>query len=172
MLPSLDPFQTCLQHVAKLGEAVMLYSADHDDFLPDAATWNVDIRPYVPIAVPSARSPAGTDAVFRCPAYEGNCGYGMNGRLSLRPSSDVSDWDYTILLIESDERAVAPRPGWRNGLPWRRHEGLLFLRTVWGTAHPATIDLLDHSFGLGPAVTDGPVSRPQGTTPRLAPKGR
>jgi len=62
----------CVNNMKQLGLAARIYSSDHNDHFPPAATWCDALRPI-----------AGSERVFQCPAADPNqrCHYGYNARL-------------------------------------------------------------------------------------------
>ncbi|HEX7619384.1 MAG TPA: DUF4190 domain-containing protein [Verrucomicrobiae bacterium] len=82
----------CLNNEKQLALAVMIYSGDHTNRFPPAATWCDAIQPET----------GGNKQLFRCPAAnsDSRCGYAFNTKLG---GMDVSKVDpRTIMIFESD----------------------------------------------------------------------
>jgi prepilin-type processing-associated H-X9-DG protein len=100
----------CLNNEKQLALAVMIYSRDHTNHLPPAATWCDAIK-----------TAAGSERIFKCPAANSSsrCDYAFNVKLDGLDQSKINP--QTVMIFESDA-------GWNaNGgpelLPARaRHE--------------------------------------------------
>jgi hypothetical protein len=99
----------CVNNEKQLAAAVRIYSGNHADHFPPAATWCDAIH-----------SAVGSDRVFECPAAPGSsrCDYAFNAKLDGLDASKVNP--QTVLLFESNT-------GWNaNGGPElavARHRG-------------------------------------------------
>lgn len=82
----------CMNNMKQLALAVRIYSSDHDDHFPPAATWCDAIRSNAP-----------SEKVFRCPAAGENdrCDYAFNSRLSGVDEKTINP--ETVLIIEADD---------------------------------------------------------------------
>ena len=82
---------SCLNNEKQLSLAVRMYSLDHTNRYPTAATWCDDIQTAV-----------GMDKVFKCPAAESlRCGYAYNAKLDGVDESSVNP--QTVMIFESDQ---------------------------------------------------------------------
>jgi prepilin-type processing-associated H-X9-DG protein len=93
----------CMSNEKQLAQAVVIYSTDHTNQFPTAATWCDAIQ-----------SAVGSDGVFKCPAVNSGssdrvCNYAFNAKLS---GMDIRKVDpQTVMIFESDS-------GWNaNGGP-------------------------------------------------------
>lgn len=83
---------SCLSNLKQIALGMLMYAQDHDEHLPDAATWMDDVQPYT----------AG-EALFRCPgAPHLPWGYAMNASLSKRNLAEIAMPVNTVLVCDSD----------------------------------------------------------------------
>jgi prepilin-type processing-associated H-X9-DG protein len=81
---------TCVNNMKQLALAVKIYSADHNDQIPPAATWCDAIQANV-----------GSPKVFTCPTQAGQrCAYAFNQKLDGKKEGEINP--QTVLLFESD----------------------------------------------------------------------
>jgi hypothetical protein len=81
---------SCVNNMKQLGLAVRVYSLNHNEQLPPAATWCDTIQTNV-----------GSSKVFECPAEPGRrCGYAFNAKLDGKKQSEINP--QTVMLFESD----------------------------------------------------------------------
>jgi prepilin-type processing-associated H-X9-DG protein len=105
----------CMNNEKQLALAVLIYSGDHTNHYPSAATWCDDIKPSV-----------GSENVFKCPGSNrgsSRCDYAFNARLEGLDASKVNP--QTVVIFESDsgwnahggpELLCAPRHNRTKGL--------------------------------------------------------
>jgi prepilin-type processing-associated H-X9-DG protein len=80
----------CVNNMKQLALAVRMYTLDHNDQLPPAATWCDAIQ-----------GDAGSSKVFQCPAEPSRrCSYAFNAKLDGKNEKEVNP--QTVLLFESD----------------------------------------------------------------------
>jgi hypothetical protein len=81
----------CVNNEKELALAVRIYSGEHNNQLPHAATWCDDIK-----------AAAGSDKVFKCPAAEAGsrCDYAFNAKLDGMDASKINP--QTVMIFESD----------------------------------------------------------------------
>ena len=82
---------TCINNEKQLALAVLIYSSDHTNHFPPAATWCDAIK-----------TTAGSETVFKCPAATSSrrCDYAYNARLD---GMDVKQSNpQTVMIFESD----------------------------------------------------------------------
>jgi len=84
----------CMNNEKQLALAVMIYSGDHTNHFPAAATWCDDIQNEV----------GGNKNVFRCPAANSTsrCDYAFNAKLDGIDAGSISRPSETVLIFESD----------------------------------------------------------------------
>jgi prepilin-type processing-associated H-X9-DG protein len=81
----------CVNNLKQLAIAVRMYSADHKNQFPPAATWCDAIRSY-----------AGSDKPFQCPAAKSNtrCNYAFNAKLNGLDEGKINP--NTVLFFETE----------------------------------------------------------------------
>jgi prepilin-type processing-associated H-X9-DG protein len=81
----------CINNEKQLALAVRIYSSDHKDHFPPAATWCDAINPTV-----------GPGKIFKCPAGNSNsrCDYAFNVKLDGLDESKIDP--HTVMIFESD----------------------------------------------------------------------
>lgn len=82
---------SCMNNEKQLALAVMLYSGDHANHYPPAATWCDAIK-----------TAAGTEKIFKCPAANAasRCDYAFNAKLDGMELNNVNP--QTVLIFEAD----------------------------------------------------------------------
>ncbi|MBM3499010.1 MAG: hypothetical protein FJX74_10105 [Armatimonadetes bacterium] len=96
MLPSqrdLDQ-QQCVQRVARLGGALLMYAMDYDDRLPPAGRWADRTFQYVQL-----------EEYFQCPTLKDGYGFAYHSNLDRARPSRLPIPARTILLFESSAQA-------------------------------------------------------------------
>jgi prepilin-type processing-associated H-X9-DG protein len=81
----------CMNNEKQLALGVILYSSDHTNHFPPAATWCDAIKPSV-----------GTEIVFKCPAASpsSRCGYAFNAKLDGLDVAKINP--QTVVIFEAD----------------------------------------------------------------------
>lgn len=83
--------EVCIVHIKTLGDALLLYAADHDSHLPPAENWRTGSARYL-----TAKGP------FRCPFSNAPYTYAFNQAMSKQNLAELTGLDHTVLLFESD----------------------------------------------------------------------
>ena len=93
-------FSHCMDNMKELTFATLRYAEEHDDRLPDAATWAQDVEPYL-----RARH------VLKCPADKTNqaISYAMVRRWGGVKLEDIPNRAETILIYEVEQGTPAYR---------------------------------------------------------------
>jgi prepilin-type processing-associated H-X9-DG protein len=98
----------CQSNVKQLSLACQQYAYDNDSTLPDAATWQQDIRPYLP-----------SSFTWDCPSsHRGKQSYEFNPELSGRSLAEIADPATTPMVYESEGYQTGSGPhsgGWNTG---------------------------------------------------------
>jgi prepilin-type processing-associated H-X9-DG protein len=81
----------CVNNEKQLALAVLIYSGDHTNHLPPAATWCDAIK-----------TAAGSERIFKCPAANSSsrCDYAFNAKLDGMDQSKVNP--STVMIFETD----------------------------------------------------------------------
>lgn len=94
MIPDEDEArqQQCLSSLKQLMLGMLMYAQDHDNVLPDAATWMDELMPYLK-----------NDQLFYCPsAPHLKYGYAMNAALSKRNTAEIAEPWQVAVIFDSD----------------------------------------------------------------------
>ena len=84
--------QQCLSSLKQIMLGMLMYAQDHDNVLPDAATWMDELMPYLK-----------NDQLFYCPsAPHLKHGYAMNAALSKRSTAEIAEPWTVAVIFDSD----------------------------------------------------------------------
>lgn len=157
---------SCLSNLKQIDLGMLMYTQDHDQHLPDAATWMDDIKPYLV-----------NEQLHKCPgAPHLEYGYAMNAALSKRSMAEVTQPALTAIVFDSDlgtrnasggPDAVANPPRHNGGNNYAYADG----HVKWCTEPPSFGDLpqpetatpgpvgtsTDASFAADVLQAEGPV---------------
>lgn len=103
------PFAGCMMNFQDARDSVVNYAREHNGKLPNAATWQTEVKPYYAkvIAKVEDRGPLKTMAVdgeWGCDKV--NTGMAFNSNLSGKPIDKLPDGDDGILLFEVPARKM------------------------------------------------------------------
>ena len=107
-------FVACSAGTAEVAQAIKQYAEDHGGKLPDAKTWQDEVRPYFRTFAENQKKKAsfiGTfdpDGMWGCKdeSGPGMTGLAFNSDLSGKKLSDIKDPDQEILLFEVERPAM------------------------------------------------------------------
>lgn len=103
------PMAQCGIAFEDVRKALKDYAAEHDGKLPNADTWQDDVRPYYKKAVErhgddlGPIKPIAPDAPWGCTTADGLTGIAFNSALSGKKLADIKDPKATVLVFEIDK---------------------------------------------------------------------
>jgi prepilin-type processing-associated H-X9-DG protein len=109
---------SCQSNLKSLSVALLMYSSDNDERLPNATRWCEAANSMQYFG--RVRSADSNSDYFRCPAADVQWGYGMNAALSGKSEKDVVSPVSTVMLFDA-KKSARSFSGSQSDVDWSRH---------------------------------------------------